>query len=169
VRFIVADAYTYGQVDVTRALAEAHLALAWGLDIPRVRAILGVNYLRQGNLAAGAAEFLAHFEQVTADLRVAPALGAGQSLTLVLAPGRTWEIPVTVGAGETLSVGTASRDFYDTVLVLLAPDGTPVAAADDTVKYFAGLDWVAPAAGTYRLRVTSFEAIDTGALQVARK
>jgi hypothetical protein len=34
VRFIAADAYTYGLPDPERAFAEASLALAWGLDIP---------------------------------------------------------------------------------------------------------------------------------------
>lgn len=169
VRFIVADAYTYGQPDPNRALAEAMLALRWGLDTPRGRAILGVNYLAQGNMAAAAAEFQIHIQQVTTQLVQFAALAPGGAMTLPLVPGRTYEIPVSVNAGQVLSVGTASRDFYDTVLVLLAPDGTPVAASDDLVKYFAGLDWVAPATGIYRLRVTSFEGIDTGDLMVSRK
>src|SRR5262245_6248534 len=41
VRWIVADAYTYGIVDLERAYAEASLALDWGLDTPRVHSILG--------------------------------------------------------------------------------------------------------------------------------
>jgi len=41
VRFIVADAYTYGNVpDPQRAFAEASFELAGGLNTPRVRAIL---------------------------------------------------------------------------------------------------------------------------------
>ncbi len=35
VRYIVADAYTYGLPDPERAFAEASLALDWGLDTPR--------------------------------------------------------------------------------------------------------------------------------------
>lgn len=56
-----------------------------------------------------------------------------------------------------------------TILVLLAPDGTPVVGSDDYKGYFAGFEWVAPAAGTYHLRVTSFEGVSTGGLLVARK
>jgi len=33
----------------------------------------------------------------------------------------------------------------------------------------AGLDWVASATGTYRVRVTSFESVNTGELVVTRK
>src|SRR5262249_22099984 len=52
VRFIVADAYTYGQPDPSRAFAEASLALNWGLDTPRIHAILASAYLAFGNLPA---------------------------------------------------------------------------------------------------------------------
>jgi hypothetical protein len=84
-------------------------------------------------------------------------------------PVRTYEIPLAVTAGQTLSIATSSRDFYDTVLVLLAPDGSPVVGSDDTVKYFAALDWVSSATGTYRMQVTSFESVNTGELVVKRK
>ena len=40
VRYIVADAYTYGSPDPERAFAEASIALDRGLDTPRVHAIL---------------------------------------------------------------------------------------------------------------------------------
>ena len=78
------------------------------------------------------------------------------------------EIPVAVGAGETLSIRTSSRDFSDTIMVLLAPDGTAVVGSDDFKFYFAGLDWVAESAATYRLQVTSFESVNTGLLMVTR-
>ena len=63
---------------------------------------------------------------------------------------------------------TGSRDFYDTILVLLAPDGTPVVGSDDAKFYFAGFEWVAGETGTYRLLVTSFESVNTGELVVTR-
>lgn len=91
------------------------------------------------------------------------------ALTLPLVPGRTYEIPVPVTAGQTVSVLTSSPDFYDTILVLLAPDGTPVLGSDDYRQYFAGFEWVAAATGTYRMRVTSFESVNTGDLIVSRR
>ncbi len=168
VRFIVADAYTYGQPNPERAFAEASLALAWGLDTPRVHAILASAYLAFGDDLAAAAHIKRHIELVTAELLTTSPLAAGASLSLDLAPGRTYEIPVAAIAGETISITTSSRDFYDSILVLLAPDGTPVVGGDDYKKYFAGFAWVAGATGTYRLRVTSFESVNTGTLVVTR-
>jgi hypothetical protein len=90
-------------------------------------------------------------------------------LTLPLVPGRSYQIPVSVTFGETLAISTSSRDFYDTILVLLAPDGTPVLGSDDSKQFFAGFDWVAVATGTYQIWVTSFESVNTGDLVVSRR
>jgi hypothetical protein len=68
----------------------------------------------------------------------------------------------------TISITTSSKDFYDSIAVLLAPDGTPVVGSDDANAYFAAFDWVAPKSGTYRLQVTSFESVNTGELIVKR-
>lgn len=170
VRFIVADAYTYGgEPDAQRAFDEAMLALEGGLDTPRIRAILASAYASFGDPAAAAAQIALHLELVTTELVAAPPLPAGSSASLGLVPGRTWEIPVPATAGSTVSISTGSKDFTDTILVLLAPDGTPLVGSDDAKGYFAGISWVAPADATYRLRVTSFEAVSTGILLVARK
>jgi hypothetical protein len=168
VRFIVADAYTYGQPDPERAFAEASLALAWGLDTPRVHAILASAYLAFGDDLAAAVHIQRHIELVTTELLTTSPLAAGASLSLDLAPGRIYEIPVAAIAGETISIVTSSRDFYDSILVLLAPDGTPVLSSDDYKQYFAGFEWIAGETGTYRLRVTSFESVNTGTLVVTR-
>ena len=169
VRFIVADAYTYGLPNPQRAFAEATLALAGGLDTPRVHAILASAYHAFGNEQAAAVELKRHFELVTTETVTTGPLAKNSSLSLSLLPGRTFEIPVAAISGETLSIATSSRDFYDTILVLLSPDGTPVVGSDDENAYFAAIDWVAGQTGTYRLLVTSFESINTGELIVARK
>ena len=83
-------------------------------------------------------------------------------------PGRTYEIPVAAIAGETISISTNSPDFWDSIAVLLAPNGSPVVGSDDTNFYFAAFDWVAEETGTYLLQVTSFESINTGELVVTR-
>jgi len=168
VRFIVADAYTYGQPDPERAFAEASLALAWGLDTPRIHAILAGAYLAFGDDLTAAVHIQRHIELVTTELLTTSPLAAGASLSLDLAPGRTYEIPVAAIAGEKISVMTISRDFTDTILVLFAPDGTLVVGSDDYKNYFAGFERVAGATGTYRLRVTSFESVNAGTLVVTR-
>jgi hypothetical protein len=119
-------------------------------------------------VAAGA-EIKRHIELVTTELRMTLPLNVRGALTLPLVPGRTYEIPVSVTAGQTVSVLTSSPDFYDTILVLLAPDGTPILGSDDYRQYFAGFEWVAEATGTYRVRVTSFEGVNTGDLVVSRR
>lgn len=169
VRYIVADAYTYGLSDPQRAFNEASLALAWGLDTPRIHAILASSYLAFGNQAAAGAEIQKHIQLVTTELVQASPINAGDSLSLGLVPGRSYEVPLPVSAGEKVSIMTGSHDFYDTILVLLAPDGSPVLGSDDYKQYFAGFEWVAPTTGTYRIWVTSFESVDTGTLSVTRK
>ena len=168
VRFIVADAYTYGLPDPQRAFAEASLALSWGLDTPRIQAILGASYNAFGDLAAAAEHIGRSIELVTTELVNTAPLAAGDSVSLGLVPGRTYEIPIPVIAGQTISITTSSKDFWDSIAVLLAPDGTPVVGSDDANHYFAAFDWVAEQTGTYLLRVTSFEAVSTGQLVVVR-
>ena len=169
VRFVVADAYTYGLFDPDRAFAEASAALGGGLDTPRVHGILATVYLALGDQLSAASHLQRHFELVTTELVPAPPLASGGALTVGLVPGRTQEIPVAAVAGEIVSIRTASSDMWDTIAVMLAPDGTPVVGGDDFFKYFAGFDWVATATATYRLRVTSFESINTGAVTVTRQ
>src|SRR5262249_22791344 len=96
-------------------------------------------------------------------------MAAGTTLNLDLVAGRTYDIPVAVTAGETISFTTSSRDFFDTILVLIAPDGTPVLGADDVNKYFAGFATTAAVNGTDRVQVTSFESVSTGVLIVTRR
>ena len=167
-RFVVADAYTYGLFDPDRAFAEASAALAGGLDSPRVHAILATVYLAYGNQLSAATHFKRHFDLVTTEIVPAAPLAAGGSHTLGLVPGRTLEIPVATIAGETVSIRTTSADMWDTIAVMLAPDGTPVVGGDDFIDYFAGFDWVATSTATYKLRVTSFESINTGNVTVSR-
>lgn len=171
VRFIVADGYTYAQPDLTRAYTEATYALSWGLDTPRVHAILAAALLSTGNLAGAAVHLKRHFDLVTIEMVASTVpLGAGSSATLALVPGRTYKFPVQVTAGQTLSIRTTSptAEIGDSILVLLAPDGTPVTGNDDFIDFLAGFDWVAPQTATYQLQVTSFEGVGTGQLVVTR-
>ena len=169
VRFIVADAYTYGLPDPDRAFAEATFALEAGLATPRVYAILGSAYSAFGDVANAAIHINTHIQLVTNTVLTTSPLAARASTALGVVPGQTYEIPLVVSAGETVSIVTSSHDYWDTILVLLAPDGSPVLGSDDSWKYFAAFDWTAPSSGTYRMRVTFFEGVITGTLRVSRK
>ena len=168
VRFVVADAYTYGLPDPQRAFAEATLALDGGLDTARVQAILASAYDAFGDQAAAASAIQRSIELSTTQLVPTSPIASGASATLDLVPGRTYEIPVAATAGETISFATSSEDFYDTIAVLLAPDGTPVVGSDDDNAYFAAFEYTAQETGTYLLHVTSFEGVNTGELVVQR-
>lgn len=168
VRSIVADAYTYGLADPARALAEATLALGWGLDTPRVHAILGAARNAFGDIGPAAGHIARHIDLVTAEQVTTDPLPAGASAALELVPGRTYQVPIAVTAGATISITTGSKDFWDSIAVLLGPDEMPVVGSDDDSGYHAAFDWVAPATGTYWLQVTSFESISTGTLAVKR-
>jgi hypothetical protein len=169
VHYIVAEAYTYGLPDPNRAFTEATFALDGGLDTPRVHAILGSAYLAFGNVAAAAAQIQTHIQLVTTSLVTTSALPASTTLDRALVPGQTLDIPLVVSAGEKVSIVTSSHDYWDTILVLLDPNGSPVLGSDDSWKYFAAFDWTAPSSGTYRIRVTFFEGVITGTLRVSRK
>jgi hypothetical protein len=170
VRVIVADAYTYGPglQDPQRAFDEASLALDWGLDTPRVHAILATSYAAFGDVAAAAWHIHRSIELVTVELIATAPLAVGGSLSLDLVPGRVYAIPVPATKGQAISIETSSPTIWDSIAVLLAPDGTPVVGSDDTNAYMAAFDWVAPQSTTYTLLVTSFEAVSTGTLVVTR-
>ena len=169
VRFIVADAYTYGLHDYDRAFAEASLALAWRLGTPRIHAILGAAYNSFGDLSAAADHVQTCIDLVTTELVPASPIVAGTTVSLGFVPGRTYDVPISVAAGETISIATSSRDYWDTILVLLAPDGTPVLGRDDDNFYFAAFDYIAQQKGTYHMKVTFFESVATGELVVTRR
>ena len=169
VHYVVADAYTYGLPDPARAYAEATAAFDGGLDTPRVHAILGAALNSFGDTEAAALQVQQHLDLVTTDLVPAAPLAARNSVTLDLVPGRTYEIPLTVTAGETLSIATSSHNYWDTIALLLGRDGSPVLGSDDVNAYFAAFDYVAPQSGTYLLHVTFFESASTGELLVTRR
>lgn len=169
VHYVVADAYTYGLSDPERAFAEATLALEGGLDTPRVHAILGAALNAFGETAAAAQHIARHFDLVTTQLLPTAPLPGRSSLTLSYVPGRTYEVPIPVTAGETISIATSSHDYWDSIAVLLGPDGSPVIGSDDDAGYHAAFDYTATTTGTYRLRVGFFESVITGALTVTRR
>ena len=169
VHWIAGDAYTYGLPNPQRAFAEATLALNGGLDTPRVHAILANSYVAFGNRPAATVHIKRHFDLVTTEVGSAPSMLAGDSQAVAIAPGRVVEIPIPAVAGETIAIATSSHDYFDTVAVLLAPDGTAVSGGDDDKGYFAAFEWPASASATYRLRVTFFEALNSGMLLVSRR
>ena len=119
-------------------------------------------------MSSAAEHIKTHIDLVTTELVTTNPMDSNTTDTLELAPGSTYSIPIPASACETISVTTSSPDYWDTILVLLGPDGTPVAGADDDWFYFAELDWVAEQGGTYLLQVTFFESVNSGEVVVTR-
>jgi len=168
VHYIAADAYTYGQPDLQRAFNEATLAFNGGLKTPRVHAILATAYNSFGDRLAAADHIKAHIDLVTTQFVATDPISAGVTFKLDLVPGRTYEIPISVTAGENISIASSSKDYWDTIMVLIDPNGTPVLGSDDTNAYFAAIDWNAEVAGMYKVQVTFFESVNYGQLVVTR-
>ena len=170
VRYIVADAYTYADPNPSRALTEASNALQWGLDTPRVHAILAASYFASNNQSSAAYHLDQHIDLVTDDLDYTSSLSSGGSKTLELVPYQTYQIPLPVTSGQTVSIRTSSPndEIFDTILVVLDCNGNPVTGNDDFTDFYAGFDWVAPSTGTYYMRVTTFEGVGTGGILVQR-
>lgn len=169
-RFIVADGYTYGLPKPNRAFIEAALARLGGLDTPRVNAIFAACFEAWGNMPVSSYYLRRHFDQVTSNLVVQAPLGNNKTRDVQFTPGMTVEIPVTIQAGKIFRVETSSPsgEVYDTVAVLLTTSGIPLTGSDDTDEYFAAFQWTAPVTATYKLRVTTFEAVSTGLVRIRR-
>ena len=168
VRWLAADAYTYGVPDPQRAFDEATIALNGGLDTPRVRAILGTSYNKLGNSLAAADQINKCIDLSIDDLVPTSTIAKGTTVDLNFVPDMAYDIPFTLAAGETLSIKTDASDYWDSIAVLIAPNGTPVIGSDDDNAYFAAFTFVAPTAGTYHLKLTFFEAVATGTMHVTR-
>src|SRR5262245_3562708 len=83
VRQIVADAFTYGGAkDFDRAFVDASLALAWGLDNPRVHAILAQTLNAAGDVLGAVEHIDRHLDLVTTELVPTALLAPGDTFTL---------------------------------------------------------------------------------------
>ena len=114
VRWVVADAYWYGQGDSTRGFDEATKALDWGLDTPRVHSILASTLIAMGDITGALPHLKRSIDLVTTELVTTAPLAPGGSTAVAIAPGRTVEIPIAVTAGQTISIMTSSKDVAKT-------------------------------------------------------
>jgi predicted hotdog family 3-hydroxylacyl-ACP dehydratase len=58
-------------------------------------------------------------------------------------------IPVAAVVGQRISISVGSKDYWDSIAVLLSPDGAPVLGSDDEIGYHAAVDWIAQETGTH--------------------
>lgn len=168
--FILADGYTYALGDFERALEAVTTAHDLGLDTARVNAIFGTAYFYLGEEAQAIPYFANHIERATVEAVKGETLKRGESVVLDFKPGQTYHLTVEAGIGETLRIAaTSAVDKVDTIMVLLAEDGTLITGNDDSVELNAGFTYEIDNAGTYTLLVSSFEAAGSGEVTVTRE
>ncbi len=170
IHFVLADAYTYAVGDMEKALEHGLLASELGLDTARLNAILGTAYFYLGDEATAIPYFARHIERATVETIEQADLEKEQAITLNMIPGQTYRFLVEVAADETLKISTTSdTDAVDTIMVLLAADGTLVTGNDDSVELNAGFEKVIEEVGIYTLLLSSFEGAGTGEVNIIRQ
>ena len=76
------------------------------------------------------------------------------------------EFPLTLEAGQVITLSTASIENFDTVLALIGPDGKPVAQNDDCDGSLQScITFMPPESGRYTARVTGYGE-STGAFEL---
>ena len=109
VRYIVADAYTYGLSD--RIVRSRKRPSRWKVGrTPRVHAILGSAYLAFGDMAAAASHIQTHIQLVTTELVTTVATPPRRLYGARPGAGTYLHIPLVVSAGERVSIVTSSHD-----------------------------------------------------------
>ncbi|MDX1994655.1 MAG: tetratricopeptide repeat protein [bacterium] len=100
------------------------------------------------------------------------ALETDEIVTLEMVYGRVYRLPLELREGETITLSAVPEpDGVDTLIVLLAPDGTPLIHNDDydlsnTVLESRIVNFPVPESGTYTLIVTHAGGNNTGAVGV---
>jgi tetratricopeptide (TPR) repeat protein len=132
-----------------------------------VRLIRAAAYSALGDWTAGAELFMDWLDaQPEREANASNPLGLGENPTnLRVRSGEIWRVPLEGEAGQTIMINTYSMSIaVDTLLILLDPEGRPI-AGDQMGDYYPGdaaiIDFALPASGTYTLLVTHGE-IDTG-------
>jgi len=117
-------------------------------------------YADQGDFAVGASDALQFIALLQVEVVEGDPLQPGQEVSLQLTQGRVYRIPVPLIEGQTLTIRADSPDGnLDPLLVLLAPDGTPLIHNDDGDLDSGDLNariinFPVPESGTYTLIVT---------------
>lgn len=165
--------------------ANAHLALGDGkaalADLDAVLALNSHSFLGHaarvgadmmlGDPAQAGKDFASAIEARTSDLVEGPVLTADQPFAATMSFGTTFHLPVTAQAGQTLTVDVTSvtPNQVDSSVLLLDPDGVPLAfnddAGDETLD--AQIDGYAVVkSGTYIVVVSHANAGSEGDIKV---
>ena len=122
-----------------------------------------------GNAEAAAQDFAASVNVKTIEIVEVAPLVAGESAALLMTLGKTFHLPFEAQADQRVSIHVVSTTpgEVDPVVMLLSPEGAPLAfnddAGDDTLD--AGIDaYMLPENGTYTIVVSHANSGSEGAL-----
>jgi len=117
------------------ALADIDNAVALGGDQgpPFLHLLRGLFNAQKGDTLAAATDYLDYATLIGTDVRETDPLTPNEPRLLEFAEGRVYFIPVTVESAQQLSViaTPAENSQVDPLVILLAPDGTPILANDN--------------------------------------
>ncbi len=142
--------------DYERALSDLNESLALNSGYDQAYLARGHVYRALGDNRSNAdwAEYVNLVRKRTIDRDAASAM---RGEVLGMSEGSVFSIPFEAGAGQLVRVAANTKvgSELDPLLVVLAPDGTAVAADDDSgINLDAVARFTAPASGTYTLLVT---------------
>lgn len=125
----------------------------------------------QGDADAAAVDYFNYASTIASDVRQSDPLASDQARDVEMAAGRIYAIPFMAAEGDRLTAAAAAPEAntVDPLLILIALDGTPLAANDDRgPNDFRSLisDFPLPGAGTYILLLTHAGGANTGIVRV---
>lgn len=124
------------QESFDQAIADIDQAVALGGDQspPFLHLLRGFFNTSRGDSSGAAADYMDYATLIGTDVRQADAFNPDEPRQLEFAEGRVYLIPVTIDRPQNLSaIAVPGQDSQvDPLIILLAPDGTPMVANDDT-------------------------------------
>ncbi|HVU11339.1 MAG TPA: tetratricopeptide repeat protein [Phototrophicaceae bacterium] len=154
----------------TAALADYNKAIQLDATYPWGYLARGSSYGKQGDRASEAADYWQFAQLDGTQALVQPEIQAGGSAQLAMQAGLVFHIPFEGKAGQVITIAANSPASVgvDSLLVLLDPNGKPIAADDDSGgDTNALISKVAlPTSGTYTIIVTHAGGNNTGSVTV---
>jgi tetratricopeptide (TPR) repeat protein len=151
-----------------RGLEYIRRAFELGADAPVLYVMRADAYAGLGDRQTAAGDYLRHIEAIATETVEGEELIPDEPVTVEMAAGRVFRLPITAQAGQVLSIRTRARpEVVDTLIVILDESGEPLAGNDDSPSLNAALNRVeAPVDGTYTLLVTSFNGVGEGEVEI---
>lgn len=153
------------------ALSDVNATIALGEDSNTASAYLtrAWIYLSQNGVETPHADFLRWIELTETTTTTQTLDDAIQGGNLDISEGHVYRLSFEAQAGQIFSVAATSDDLIDPLLVLVAPDGTPIDSDDDggiNLNAVVQRDAL-PQSGTYTLVISQAGAYGTGTVQLS--